>query len=150
MASFDVKSLFINIPLTATFGLCVENLHRNQKHIDSLSISSFRWLLEMTMYKSFFIFDQKYYKQCKSVAMSSPLGSTLANVFMRRFENIWLGNCLTRSIPVVYRRYVDNTFLLFHSTEHVEKFKKCLNKDHNSNAFTSEIEQNGSFLISRH
>ena len=57
MASFYVKSLFTNIPLTETIGLCVENLYRNQTHIDSLSKSSFCRLSEMTMYKSFLIFD---------------------------------------------------------------------------------------------
>ena len=39
---------------------------------------------------------------------------------------------------------VDNTFLLFRSTEHVEKFKKYLNKQHKNIYFTSEMEQNGS------
>ena len=34
----------------------------------------------MTMYESFFIFDQKY-KQCDGVTMDSPLGPTLTNVF---------------------------------------------------------------------
>ena len=46
------------------------------------------------------------------------------------------------------RRYVDDTFLLFCSAEHVEKLKKYLNKQHENNSFTSEVEQNGplSFL----
>ena len=122
MASFDAKSLFTNISLTETIGLCVVNFYRNQAHIDSLSKSYFRRLLEMAMYESFFIFDQKYYKDCDGVAMGSPLQPTLANVFMCHFENIWLENCPTQFKPVVYRRYVDNTFLLFRSTEHVEKF----------------------------
>ena len=78
------------------------------------------------MYESFFIFDQKYYKQCDGVAMGSPLEPTLVNVFMCHFENIWLENCSTQFKPDVYRRYVDNTFLLCCSTEHVEKFKKFL------------------------
>ena len=76
MASFDVKSLFTNIPLTETIGLCVENLYRNQTHIDNLSKSSFRRILEMTMDESFFIFDQKYYKQYDGVVMGSlPTGT---------------------------------------------------------------------------
>ena len=65
------------------------------------------------MYESFFVFDQKYYKQCNGVAMSSSLGPTLANNFMCHFGNIWLENCLTQFKTVVYRRYVDDTFLLF-------------------------------------
>ena len=144
MASFYVKSLFTNILLTETIGLCVENLYRNQTNIDSLSKSSFPRLLEIKMYKSFFIFDQKCYKQYDGVAMSSPLGPTLANLFMCHFEIVWLENCPTRFKPVVYRRYVDDTFLLFHSTEHVEKFKKYLNKQHKNIASSSEMEQSGS------
>ena len=88
MASFDVKSLFINILLLETIGLCEENLYRNQEHIDNLSKGSFRRVLEMTMYESFFIFDQKYHKQCDGVAMGSTLGHELAN-----FESILLENC---------------------------------------------------------
>ena len=76
----------------------------------------------MTIYESFFIFDQKYYKQCDGVAMGSPMGPTLANVFICHFENIWLENCSTQLKPVVYRKYVNDTFLLFRSTEHAEKF----------------------------
>ena len=37
--------------------------------------------------------DGKFYEQCDGVAMGSPLGPTLANVFMCHFENIWLENC---------------------------------------------------------
>ena len=75
-------------------------------HTDSLSKSSFRKLLEMAMYESFFLFDQKYYKQCDDVAMVSPLAPTLVNVFMCYFEKTWLENCSTQFKHVVYRRYV--------------------------------------------
>ena len=82
----------------------------------------------MSIFESCFIFDQKCYKQCDGVAMVSPLGPTLANVFMCQFENIWSENCPTQFKLVVCRRYADNTFLLFRSTGHVEKFKMYLNK----------------------
>ena len=98
----------------------------------------------MAIYESFFIFDQKYYKQYDSVTMSSPLGPTLANVFMCHFEDIWLENCPTQFKPVMCRRYVGDTFLLFRSTEHIKKFKRYLNKQHKNIALTSEMEQNGS------
>ena len=74
--------------------------------------------------------------------MGFPLGPTLANAFMCHFENIWLENCPTHFKPVVYRRNVDNTILLFCSTEHAEKFKTYLNKQHKNIAFTSGMEQN--------
>ena len=42
---------------------------------------------------------------------------------------------------------MDDTFLLFHSIEHLEKFKKYLNKHHGNIALTSEIEQKGLMLF---
>ena len=73
-AIFYVKSLFTNIPLIETIALCFENLYRNQTHMGSLSKSYFCRLLKMTIFESFSIFDQRYYKQCDGVAMGSPLG----------------------------------------------------------------------------
>ena len=80
--------------------------------------------------------------------MGSQLGSTLDNVFMCHFQNIWLENCPTQFTPVVHKTYLDDTFLLFCSTEHIEKFKKCLKKQHKDIALPSEIKQNSwlSFL----
>ena len=147
MASFDIKSLFTNMPLTETLNLCVQNLYRNQTHVGNLTQSSFYSLLKITMFESFFIFDGKFYEQCDGVAMGSPLGPTLANVFMCHFENIWLENCPAHFKPIVYRRFVDDTFLLFRTKDHVEKFKNYLSKQHKNIKFTSEIEENGSLLF---
>ena len=108
MASFDIKSLFINIPLTETLNLCVQNLYRNHLHVNNLTESSFYKLLKITMFESFFIFDEKFYEQCDDVAMGSPLGPTLANVFMCHFENIWLENCPSHFKPIVYRWFADD------------------------------------------
>ena len=82
MASFDIKSLFTNIHLTETLNLCVQNLCRNQTHVGNLTQSSFYSLLKITMFESFCIFDGKLYEQCDDIAMGSPLGPTLATVFM--------------------------------------------------------------------
>ena len=128
MASFDIKSLFINIPLTETLNLCVQNLYRNHLHVNNLTESSFYKLLKITMFESFFIFDGKLYEQCDGVAMGFSLRPTLANVFMCHFENIWLENCPSHFKPIVYRRFVDDTFSLFRSKDHVEKFTNYLNK----------------------
>ena len=53
-------------------------------------------------------------------------------------------NCPSHFKPIVYRRFVDDTFLLFRSKDHVEKFRNYLNKQHKNITFTSEIEENGS------
>ena len=89
MTSFDIKSLFTNIPLTERLNLCVQKLYRNQTHVGNLTQNSFYSLLKITIFESFFIFDGKFYKQCDGVAMGSPLGPTLANVFICHFGKFW-------------------------------------------------------------
>ena len=79
MASFDVESLFTNIPLQETIDLCVENLFQERTH---LSKDSFRELLTRTMSESLILFDQQFYKQHDGVATGSSLEPTLANVFL--------------------------------------------------------------------
>ena len=121
MASFDIESLFTNIPLQETIDLCVENLFQDRTHVDNL-IDSFRELLTRTMSESLILFDQQFYKQHDGVAMGYPLGPTLANFFLCYHEKIWLQNCPSEFKPVIYRRYVDDKFLLFRSNHHIEKF----------------------------
>ena len=62
MASFDIKSLFTDIPLTETFNFCVQILYRNETHVGNLTQSSFSSLLKITMFESLFIFDGKFYE----------------------------------------------------------------------------------------
>ena len=69
MASFNIKSAFTNITLTKTLNLCVQNLCRNQVHVNNLTKISFYKLLKITILESFFIFDGKFYEQCDGVAM---------------------------------------------------------------------------------
>ena len=63
MASFDIESLFKNIPLQETFDLCVENLFQDRTHGDNSSKDSFRELLTTTISDSLILFDQEFYKQ---------------------------------------------------------------------------------------
>ena len=113
MASFDIGSLFSNISLKETTDLCVENLFQDRNHADNLLKDSFCELHTMTMPESLILFDQQFCKQRDGVAMSSPLGPTLAKVFLCYHEKILLQNCTSEYKPVIYIRYVDDTFLLF-------------------------------------
>ena len=86
------------------------------------------------------LFDQKFYKQHDRIAMGFPLGPTLVSAFLCYHEKIWLPNCPSEFKPVVYRRYVDDTFLLFRSIYHIEKFRNYLNLQHKNFRFTSETQ----------
>ena len=90
------------------------------------------------------LFDQEFYKQYDGLAMDSPLGPMLANLFLCYHEKIWLQSCPSEFKPVIYRRYVDDTFLLFRSKHQIEKFRNYLNRQHKNIKFTSETENENS------
>ena len=91
------------------------------------------------------IFDFLLYKQIDGVAMGSPLGPTLANAFLCHYEKEWLDNCPSHFKPIVYRRYVDDIFVLFSSKEHLQPFVDYMNKQDRCIKFTSETEKNNTF-----
>ena len=88
IASLDIESLFTNIPLEETIKNCVNNLFSNNFHGGKLSRKDLYDLLQLATTESSFIFDNKLYKQIDGVAMSSPLGPTLANGFLCHYEKI--------------------------------------------------------------
>ena len=82
------------------------------------------------------------YSQINGVGMGNPLGSTLANAFLCHNEIKWLDNCPSDFKPIFYRRYVDDTFILFRDPSHVAKFLDYLNYQHSCIKFTFDIEDN--------
>ena len=76
--------------------------------------------------------------------MGSPLGSIFANIFFSYHEQNWLKHCHCEFKPVICKRYVDDTFLLFRSKDHSEKFRCYLDCQYPNTKFISEIEENNS------
>ena len=62
--------------------------------------------------KTHFLFNGEFYDQKDGVAMGSPLGSVLANLFMGIKEDQWF-NAYNGVMSEFYRRYVDDTFVEF-------------------------------------
>ena len=87
------------------------------------------------------MFDGVLYYQVDGVAMGSPLGPHLANIFMNYHEKKWLEDCPADIKPKFYRRYVDDIFVLCQSVEQLDKFKEYLNTKHQNIKFTSEVEK---------
>ena len=143
MSSFDVDALFTNIPLDETINICCDELFKNknpQETVSGLTKTQFRQLLELATKESFILFNGKYYKQTDGVAMGSPLGPTLANIFLCYHEKSWLQQCPGNFKPVYFKRYVDDIFCLFDSENHVQEFLSYLNSRHPNMNFTFENE----------
>ena len=115
MASFDVVSLFTNIPVNETTGIISNALFSDHQFFHGLDRSEFEKLLSLSVKNCHFIFDGCLYQQVDGVAMGSPLGPLFANIFMSFHEQKWLNSCPLSFKPLLYRRYVDDCFLLFRS-----------------------------------
>ena len=86
MGSLDVDSLFTNIALEENIGMCTNELFKESETVEGLSKSEFKELLSPATKASHFIFDGTLYKQIDDVALGSPLGLTLSNVFLAYHE----------------------------------------------------------------
>ena len=129
MASLDVDSLFTNIPLDETINIIIEKLFSENETVHNLNKDQFKCLLTLATKESYFLFDGELYQQVDSVAMGSPLGPTLANIFIIHYGDIWLQNCSLECKPSYYKRYVDDIFV-FESETQVELFKNFMNTCH--------------------
>ena len=75
---------------------CIEFKYSRKDRASDFSLNSkknrdfFRLLLQHSVLNSFFIFDNKLYKQVDGLGRGLPLGQTFANIFMCHFEKLWL------------------------------------------------------------
>ena len=92
LVSYDVSSLFTNVPLEETIELLAdkafinncfnETYHLNLNKLDLVD------LLRAATKDQLFTFNGQLYEQTDGVAMGFPLGPLLANAFMRSIEDI--------------------------------------------------------------
>ena len=69
--------------------------------------------------------------------MGSPLGPTLANVFLGFNEKNWLDDCPSQIKPSYYRRYLDDIFVLLPDVTRLEEFRSYMSEKHPNINFTS-------------
>ena len=149
---FDISSLFTNVPLAETIEICADALYNDDSMAPSFPHNIFVELMQLATFSVEFSFNNNMHRQIDGVAMSSPLGPTLANIYVG-YQEAKLFNIAKR--PLVYFRYVDDTFAVFNNEEDCNTFFIDLNSLHPSLRFTYEKESNHSLpfldvLVERH
>ena len=141
LISYDVCSLFTSIPLNETIDIVVNLIFDNNPNI-KITKKELKTLFEFATSGTHILFDGNFYDQIDGVAMVSPLGPVLANLFMGFHEKQWLSD-FTYSIVLFYRRYVDDIICLFYCENDAIKFFDFLNTRHPNINFTFEKQVDG-------
>ena len=125
------------MPLNETINILVDKTFTNdwfnQTYDLNLQKDQLVRLLEIATINQLFQFNGQLYEQVDGVAMGSPFGPLMANVFMCHFEDK-----LTRDdvMPMLNRRYVDDTLARMPSSDATVDFLTTLNGLHPSLSFT--------------
>ncbi|XP_018339041.1 PREDICTED: uncharacterized protein LOC108746640 [Trachymyrmex septentrionalis] len=101
LVSFDVESLFTQVPIKDTLNI-IKASHKVP--------SDFIPLIEHCLTTIYFSYYNQFYEQTSGAAMGSPISPVIANIFMEYFEKEALRK--TSKKPEVLFRYVDNTFVI--------------------------------------
>ena len=140
LGSLDVISLFTSVPLDRCIDVIVNAIQLPNLDIkfDRLSIVQ---MLEVCAKDTQFMFNGTIYRQNDGVAMGSPLGPILANIYVGYIEN------KTPQIDtetIFYGRYVDDTIVIARDVQAINQLKDRLNEVDADIQFTIESESNGS------
>ena len=138
MCSYDIKSLFTNIPLSEVIKICADALYSDENTIPPFSKSIFIELLEFATCGVEFSFNHNMYQQLEGCGMGNVLSSLLSNIYVGYLEHKMFSSQKSHH-PLFYKRYVDDTFALFSCKEDSMTFFNELNSL-SSLEFTMEEE----------
>ena len=105
MVSFDIKSLFTNVPLVTRIDIILRRIYTNHE-LTTLTKKEMKGLLLLCTKNNHFTFNGQIYIQVDSVAMGFPLAALVGDIFMIELERLLIPNL--RKIKF-WRRYVHDT-----------------------------------------
>ena len=130
--------LFTNVPLDETIKIYLNVLYDDSDLQPLIPKDMFVELMKSATSSVEFSFNNTMYKQIDGVAMASPLGQALADIFVGYYEEKLFSQTQK---PPTYFRYVDDTFAIFDHEAEAEEFLTKLNCLHPSLKFTFEKEK---------
>ena len=148
--SFDVTSLFTNVPIEEAVGVIRDKLREDEDLVERTPLSPDRVaeLLSLCLRSTYFSFGGEFYEQRQGAAMGSPVSAVVANLYMEFFKELALESAPSR--PRLWKRYVDDTCCILRKGD-VDGLLNHLNSIRPTIKFTMELEEEGSlpFLNTR-
>ena len=137
--SFDVKSLFTNVPLTEFFNFLRDEFSNYPFPIPLEDIID---LLKLCLCNLNFTFNHEFYEQKFGCAMGNPVSPIVSNLYMEFFEKKLLPAKLPSNVK--WFRYVDDVLCLWPIEHNLEQLMVELNSLVPTIQFTHEIETENS------
>ena len=132
--SYDVESLFTNIPIKDTIDFICEEIYVHKKLKPICKKSMFKKLLYKLTTGCTFSATRKLPKQVVGISVGGTLSVILSDCFMNKME----GDIVLPLKPKFYRRFVDDTYRRRKKNETDELFSK-MNSYHPRINLTTEI-----------
>ena len=107
LVSFDVKSLFISIPLQLALQ-CTETAIQQSTSELALPIEDIMDLLNLCLTSTYFQYNGKHYKQLHGTAMGSPVSVVVAEIVLQHVEERALATCRQTSGPYCKKLYTSS------------------------------------------
>ena len=133
--SFDVESLFTNVPLHDTVNIILERVYKEKLLDTNLSKRSLKKLILDSCQKTTFTFDSTLYEQIEGVSMGASCGPVLANIILTELEKRVVHRLFDDDLIKFYMRYVDDTLVLIKRRD-IEYVLSRLNSFHPNLRFT--------------
>ena len=136
LISFDVVSLYTNVPVKESIKVCADLLF-NKMSIQGVEKETFIKLAELACCNVVFSTHQGYHIQHEGLAMGSPPAPHLANGWLSTFDKTIQGN------STLYHRYMDDIIRIIDNDVIDDELNK-INNLHPCLSFTKELENNNS------
>jgi len=115
LITLDIKDLYVNLPVQGI--IQITKFWLNKDSCDNTITEQTLYILEIILKQNYFQYNGQYYQPDKGIAMGSPISSTLAEIYLKYLEEIYVKHWLENMEIILYKRYIDDILIIYDQTK---------------------------------
>jgi hypothetical protein len=135
--TLDIKDLYVILPIKNIFRIAECWLNKDNQ--DRVTTEQTLYLLEINLKQNYFQYNNQFYQPNKGIAIGSPISGMLAEIYLQYLEETYVKHCLEYKEMTYYKRYVDDTLIIFDQNKISE---------HTIRNFMNNVDENLEFKMS--